>query len=1004
MAELGKAYLTLLVETKDMKRSVQSAMKELGQEVGKSTSKSSNKLLSGVGGAIAKTAKIGAVGIAGLGAAVVGLAAKGGISRALAIEDSRAKLDGLGHSAKGVDKIMGDALASVKGTAFGLGEAASAAASAVASGVKPGKDLQRTLKLTGDAATIAGTSFGDMSAIFNKAAATNKVQGDILAQLGDQGIPIVQLLGKTMNKTSDDIYSMSKKGQISFEDLQVAIESGMGGAALKSGKTFRGAWANVMAALGRGGETVIKPVLDLLRDGFNKAIPIIDNVTNALKPFIANLVAKLPDVIESIKASFVTLGGIISTKIVPAVQSAATWFRDNKNTLLGLIPVVATAAGGFIAYFAVTKAMAGYKAIHAWYAATTFAQKGLNGAMKANPIGLVITAITALVAGLVWLYQNNETTRRIINTAWTAIKGYFTIAGKIIGAVMTGIGNFVKNVLGPAFVWFRDKVIKPVWSFIQTAIGNHWSNIKIVFTAIHDFLRRTLGPVFTWLRDSVIAPVFSGIRSAVSGAWTFVKPIFSAIGNFLRRTLGPAFTWFRDSVIKPVWDMIAGNISTVWNKMIRPVFDVLMNVIKGDMPAAFEAGKKAIASIWQGIKEIARRPVVAIVDVVYNNGLKALFNGISKKLGLSWELPHINVPAFAKGGQMRKGWKLVGEEGPELINTGPGHVYTAQQTKQMLDGKQQAPMGALDTLSGASPRDARLANGGWSDIWGGVKAAFGGVKDWVVGKIGQAVRALVEPIKGLVGGVLPGAGINELLRGGTFKLIDDMTSWAVKKDDAAAADGEGFAGSYDGALGRFYRPSNGPITSRYGPRWGSFHAGTDIAGGGKTFAALNGIVKYIGWGGGLPGRTGVGIRLDHGGGFQTYYGHNPVGGPQVKVGQQVKGGQHIGYQGATGNVTGVHLHFETLKNGRPVNPETYLHDNGGWHAPGTMSFNGLKKPEAILTPSEWDTADAALKLASARGGDRNIDMSGSHFGYDPDEVIRLMKREEERAQLMAGLT
>ena len=75
-------------------------------------------------------------------------------------------MQGLGHSAEEVDKIMENSLASVKGTAYGLDEAATVAASAVAAGVKPGEDLERTLKLVGDAATISGRDMNSMGAIF----------------------------------------------------------------------------------------------------------------------------------------------------------------------------------------------------------------------------------------------------------------------------------------------------------------------------------------------------------------------------------------------------------------------------------------------------------------------------------------------------------------------------------------------------------------------------------------------------------------------------------------------------------------------------------------------------------------------------------------------------------------------------------------------------------------------------------------------------------------------
>ena len=102
---------------------------------------------------------------------------QGGFDRAMNIEQAQFKLKGLGHDAESVDAIMKDALASVKGTAYGLGDAATVAASAVAAGIQPGENLERTLKLVADASAISGRTMDEMGAIFNKVATSNKVTG-----------------------------------------------------------------------------------------------------------------------------------------------------------------------------------------------------------------------------------------------------------------------------------------------------------------------------------------------------------------------------------------------------------------------------------------------------------------------------------------------------------------------------------------------------------------------------------------------------------------------------------------------------------------------------------------------------------------------------------------------------------------------------------------------------------------------------------------------------------
>jgi len=118
--------------------------------------------------------------------------------------------------------------------------------------------------------------------------------------------------------------------------------------------------------------------------------------------------------------------------------------------------------------------------------------------------------------------------------------------------------------------------------------------------------------------------------------------------------------------------------------------------------------------------------------------------------------------------------------------------------------------------------------------------------------------------------------------------------------------------------GRLAWPARGPISSGFGQRWGKLHKGIDIAGAGNVMAADNGRVTFVGWDGGY----GKSIEIDHGNGMKTKYGH--LSSYSVKVGDVVQKGQKIGVKGSTGNSTGVHLHFEVIKNGVVQNPLRYL--------------------------------------------------------------------------------
>lgn len=121
-------------------------------------------------------------------------------------------------------------------------------------------------------------------------------------------------------------------------------------------------------------------------------------------------------------------------------------------------------------------------------------------------------------------------------------------------------------------------------------------------------------------------------------------------------------------------------------------------------------------------------------------------------------------------------------------------------------------------------------------------------------------------------------------------------------------------------------PVEGRITSGFGnrehPKSGEpqFHSGIDIASdpGRPVRATADGIVSFAEWSGG----SGNLVALEHGFGFSTYYAHNKM--LNVKIGQKVKRGDIIGYIGSTGNSTGPHVHYEVWREGKPMNPLTYI--------------------------------------------------------------------------------
>lgn len=602
------------------------------------------------------------------GAAVVGIlgaAVVKGWGRLTAIENAQAKLKGLGHDAGSVQAIMDNALASVKGTSFGLDEAATTAAGAVAAGIKPGTELEKVLKSVANSSAAAGIGMDEMGGIYNKVASIGKAQNDVLQQVADRGIPIYQSLAEQLGVTTDEVFKMASKGQISFKQFQTAMTDASGTVADEMGKTTTGALANLWAALGRFGAGILEGVF----------------------PQIAPLFGNLTEKVDGLAAVVAPVAAEISQNLVTGIINAVKWMQV-------WWPLLATIGAGIAGYALVIGTIR--VATGLWAAA----QWALNAAMTANPIGLIIAGVAALVAGVILAYNKVGWFRTavdatfngikfvvgavvlwfqtyvapVINTVLTAIGGFFTWLWKsvivpvfngikfVISAwwlgvktVFTAVTGFLAKVFGPAFK-VMGVAVRLVFQLIRTAIQIWWAAVKIVFTAVWNYLKKTLGPVFQWLYKNVIKPVWNGIKTYISTVWAGLKIIFSAIVNFIKNTIQPRFKFLLDTV-KTVWAGIKRSIKTVWDFIKSKAFDPLAKAVKNTLPSAFRAGKNAIGKAWDGLKAVAKKPVKFVVDTVINKGIIDNFNKIAKVFGAD-SIDPVKLPkGFATGGYTGAGSK-----------------------------------------------------------------------------------------------------------------------------------------------------------------------------------------------------------------------------------------------------------------------------------------------------------------------------------------------------------
>ncbi|MBE9374153.1 peptidoglycan DD-metalloendopeptidase family protein [Saccharopolyspora sp. HNM0983] len=143
-------------------------------------------------------------------------------------------------------------------------------------------------------------------------------------------------------------------------------------------------------------------------------------------------------------------------------------------------------------------------------------------------------------------------------------------------------------------------------------------------------------------------------------------------------------------------------------------------------------------------------------------------------------------------------------------------------------------------------------------------------------------------------------------------------------EEAAPPAGEAEEQERAAPSGAWVSPADGTLSSGFGPRWGTFHNGVDIANeiGTPVRAGSSGTVISSGPASGY----GLWVRVEHPDSTISVYGHIDSSG--VEVGQDVGTGEQIATMGNRGNSTGPHLHYQIEVGGEPVDPEQFYADRG----------------------------------------------------------------------------
>ena len=367
---------------------------------------------------------------------------------------------------------------------------------------------------------------------------------------------------------------------------------------------------------------------------------------------------------EALAARVQEVYGWFQNSLIPALAAFGGWVQQN-SSWLGFLAVALGAAGAavgilvgaFKAWAAITKAVTAAKLL----LTTSFAQ--LNTVMAANPIGVVIVVLAALVAAAIYAYQNFEWFRQIVDGAWNGIKAATQAAWEgVIRPAFEAISTWITGTLVPAFMTFWQGVIVPAWEGISAAISAAWTGIILpALSAFGSWITGTLAPAVMWLWQNVIVPAWAGISAAISAAWTgIIHPVLSLLADGIRGWASVVM-WLWQNVVVPAWAGIAGAVSVAWS-IISVVFGALtsgvgaiisvVQAVRSAWSTAWSAIASATGAAWAAVSAAVSSGVSAVTGLVSGlvSGVLGFFSSLGSGIASSTSSAWAAVKGFVSGG------------------------------------------------------------------------------------------------------------------------------------------------------------------------------------------------------------------------------------------------------------------------------------------------------------------------------------------------------------------
>ena len=339
------------------------------------------------------------------------------------------------------------------------------------------EDIIQTMQTLGDAALGDADKLNSLTRAYGKVSARGKASMEEINMVIDAGVPIMDALNEQFGTTTEELTGMISRGEVTSEVFQDAFRT-----MTREGGQFNNGMQR-QSQTTAGLMSTLKDNIQLTAAGIGQSLlPTVKDLTDRLISVTRQIRAwvsenedliqqKVEDTLQNIADAGRTIARFWNNGTIPAILAAVVAFKAMTTAVrIGEAALVAF-KGAKLAYTAATQG-------------ATVAARLFNVVLKKNPIGLIITAIAAVVGAIIWMIKNWDKVTEVISAVWDHIKQF----AEWLGGVFEPIGDAIRN----AFVGAFENIItvaEAMWSFVSPIVDR----IGSVVETVGNFLNRGEG-------------------------------------------------------------------------------------------------------------------------------------------------------------------------------------------------------------------------------------------------------------------------------------------------------------------------------------------------------------------------------------------------------------------------------------------------------------------------------------------------------------------------------